>query len=198
MGRCDRTIGGIRGENNIGGREGESGWQRPQDVWKKKRRQRGMQKGKEWIDEREGALMCFTFSFFFFFFAWMESVRRATVWCVRWRLVFREIMSMRGSQKKECEWGKILTPTMIHCGSQDHLSVNDKSQSSSYWQCWGTAVLCDYAGTCVEVNVGGGGRNTSMRACRYMYRTESRRSSWMVWQGQRHWSTSYDSTNDEE
>lgn len=65
-------------------------------------------------------------------------------------------MSMRGSQKKECEWGKILTPTMIHCGSQDHLSVNDKSQSSSYWQCWGTAVLCDYAGTCVEVNVGGG------------------------------------------
>lgn len=26
-----------------------------------------MQKGKEWIDEREGALMCFTFSFFFFF-----------------------------------------------------------------------------------------------------------------------------------
>lgn len=33
-----------------------------------------MQKGKEWIDEREGALMCFTFSFFFFFLhEWNQS-----------------------------------------------------------------------------------------------------------------------------
>lgn len=87
MRRCDCTLGGIKGGGREGGRRRRAG-----EAWKE-------EAGRKWMDEKqvECALLPP--------FAWMGSVRRTTVCCVRWWVVFRGIMSMCGSQQQEWESG---------------------------------------------------------------------------------------------
>lgn len=88
----------------------------------------------------------------------MESVGRATVWCVRWWLIFREIMRMCGSEKKECEWGEILTLTGIH-------SVGGQTSSA-----WAIGARAPPTGSCEHCRKDAGmSGNISVRACCYMY-----------------------------
>lgn len=71
-------------------------------------RQKRMQGVEEGMDGGGGSLMCFTF-----LHEWNQS-GGANVWSVGWWLVFRDIMTICGSQKKECELFAVLTLT-IHC-----------------------------------------------------------------------------------
>lgn len=103
----------------------EGGRRQAGEAWKE-------ETGRKWMDEKqvERALLPP--------FAWMGSVRRTTVCCVRWWLVFREIMSMCGSQQQECEsciekkksWHQ---PSNAVAAKTTFIGLG-RSQSSSYWK----------------------------------------------------------------
>lgn len=151
MGRCDCTIGGIRGENNIGGREEESRWHQPQDAQREEAE--GGKWMARWMDERG------SFNVPSFFFC-VNGISRGGN-C----LVCEVMTHIQGNYETMWLWKEGMwvgwnphTNRRPQCRRSDLLSVSDKSQSSSYWYLWTLQEGCRH----VQGNI-------SVSACCYMY-----------------------------